>query len=266
MSRLERLIEYVSPRLAAKRAAYRASLDLARAYDAAKVGRRTDSWLVGSGSANAEIAAGAARIRARARDLVRNNPWAAQAVRKLATKVIGTGIVPRPVTEDERQRAAIMGAWHGFVDQSDPEGQLDWNGQCSLGSRTLYEAGEVLFRFWPRPASWGLKVPLQVQVLEPDWIDSSVHRALDNGGAIINGVEFDAYGRRVAYWLFQQHPGDLSVFTRRGLASQRVEAGYVLHCFDPQRPGQVRGVSLFAPTGRKGRVTRGAAVRPPARA
>lgn len=247
MGKLDALIERVSPRWAASRAYYRSMLGMARAYDAAKVGRRTDGWLVSNGSANAEIGAGGARIRARARDLVRNNPWASQAVRKLATKTVGTGIVPRPTVAGESVRSAMMDSWQRFVDRSDPEGQQDFYGQLSLAARTLFEGGEVLLRYIPRPASWGLPVPLQVAVLEPDFIDSSVQRALPDGGAIIQGVEYDAYGRRAAYWLFDQHPGDNMPFTRRNLASQRIDARFVAHCFDPQRPGQARGVPLFTP-------------------
>lgn len=247
---LDRAIEGVSPAWAARRAFYRSMLTEARSYDAARTGRRTDGWHRPGTSANAEIGPAGARIRNSARDLVRNNPWAAQGVRKLAAKVIGTGIVPRVrgqgLSKTERQLGQDL--WDAFVDHSDPEGQLDYYGQMHLAARTFFESGEVLLRFAPRPSSWGLRVPLQMQVLEPDYLDSSKTQTAPDGNMIIQGVEYDQHGRRVAYHLFDEHPGEaLSTFTRRAGATHRVPADQIRHVFDPQRPGQARGVSIFTP-------------------
>jgi lambda family phage portal protein len=63
-------------------------------------------------------------------------------------------------------------------------------------------------------------------------------------------VEFDAIGKRVAYWLFPEHPGAaLSMFTAGSLggASVRVSAENILHVFHQERIGQVRAASWFAP-------------------
>lgn len=250
MGFLDRAIEAISPRWAAGREYYRTVLHAARAYDAAKTGRRTEGWITGGTSANAELGPAAARIRNRARDLVRNNPWAAAAVRKLAAKTVGIGIMPRlavPEAEVDRKKAAAD-AWNAFVKNSDPHGQLDFYGQQGLVARTVFEAGEALVRFIPRPASWRLPVPLQLQVLEPDYLDSARTQALAQGGAVIQGVEYDRDGRRVAYWLFDEHPGEIVPQSwRASLQSRRVPASEVLHIFDPLRPGQARGVSVFAP-------------------
>src|SRR5512132_1408398 len=61
------------------------------------------------------------------------------------------------------------------------------------------------------------------------------------------GVEFDALGRRRAYWLYPVHPGEVAMFRRASLTSQPVPAASMLHLFDRLRPGQVRGVPWFAP-------------------
>jgi lambda family phage portal protein len=62
----------------------------------------------------------------------------------------------------------------------------------------------------------------------------------------VNGIEFDPIGRRVAYWLFREHPGSSQVGFG-GLQSARVPADSVLHIYRHDRPGQVRGASWFAP-------------------
>ena len=245
----ERVLAAFSPRLAAERAFYRFTLEQVRAYEAAKVGRRNEGWIASGTSANAEIGPAAARIRARVRALVRDNPYMSTAVRKLGDKIVGTGIMPRlRVARDEvERRDAAKAAWEEFSANCDPEGRLDFYGAQKLAARTMFESGEVLIRFIPRPSSWRLAVPLQLQVLEPDYLDASLTKRLDNGGAIIQGVEFDKDGRRVAYWLYPEHPGEsIGLGGVLGLQSQRIASSEILHIFDPLRPGQARGVSPFS--------------------
>jgi len=238
----------LAPGWAARRLAHRAQLEMAkRAYEAAKVGRRTDGWRATGASANAEIAQGAARLRWRARELARNNVHAVSALNNLADKVVGAGIVPRLDVKAEETRLKQQAGdwWNAFVDSCTPDGQLDFYGFTHLAARAMFESGEVLIRLLPRPSSLGLKVPLQIELLEPDYLDSSKTQRQEDGGAVIQGVEFDRWGRRVAYWLFDDHPGSDSPWAA-SRTSRRWPAGQILHVFDPLRPGQARGVSAFA--------------------
>jgi hypothetical protein len=85
---------------------------------------------------------------------------------------------------------------------------------------------------------------MQLQVLEPDYIDTSKDGIKGSaGGNIIQGVEFDAIGRRVAYWLFDQHPGGGREHARSRSASPPTESST---CSIRSAPGQVRGPSWFA--------------------
>ncbi len=84
-------------------------------------------------------------------------------------------------------------------------------------------------------------------MLEGDFIDSSKNLELAGGRRIVQGVEFDAIGRRVAYWMWTRHPGE-RMFSTAALASVRVPAEQVLHVYDVDRPGQVRGVTEFVAT------------------
>jgi lambda family phage portal protein len=104
--------------------------------------------------------------------------------------------------------------------------------------------GEVLLRLRPRRPSDGLPVPLQIQLLEIDWLDSSKNGTI-NGNSIINGVEYDAVGRVAYYWLFDQHPGELVGILRKG-ASRQVPASRIIHLYRPSRPGQGRGFSRLS--------------------
>ena len=109
MNFLERAIAAVSPRIGAQRAYYRTLVEQSRAYEAAKVGRRTDGWYSPATGANAEIGPAAAKIRARVHDLVRNDPHAAPIPRKWASKIVGTGIQPRLMVRDGAFAASITG-------------------------------------------------------------------------------------------------------------------------------------------------------------
>ncbi|MGP1394175.1 MAG: phage portal protein, partial [Inquilinaceae bacterium] len=121
-------------------------------------------------------------------------------------------------------------------------GRMDVYGLQSLVARSMIEAGEAFVRFRVAP---DMTVPLQLQILDPDQVDRGLHRDLDGGGRIRAGVEFDGAGRRVAYHVFPDPPGDMLA---RALAPVRVPATELLHIFEPLAAGQVRGVSWFAPT------------------
>ena len=65
------------------------------AYDAARRSSRLSRWGTGNAGPNAEIADATQMTRARMRDLVRNNPYAASAVDALTSALVGDGIRPQ---------------------------------------------------------------------------------------------------------------------------------------------------------------------------
>ena len=245
-SRLDQFIGTVAPRWQLKRARARVATELlVRQYDAAAVGRRTQGWRRVSSDANAAIGPVAGRLRDVARDLVRNNPYAESALNTIVDHTVGGwGIVPS-ATQTTPEARARWDAWANTV-ACDVDGRHTFAGLQRLVQRTVVESGEAIVRRRRRRHEDGLPLPLQLQVLEPDFLDTTKDMALREGGRIVQGVEFDAIGRRVAYWLFRDHPGGT---TRTGLGdpSSRVPADDVLHIFRGVRPGQVRAVTWFAP-------------------
>ncbi len=238
---LDRMTSPIAPRWTLKRQRARLAMDLVqRHYEAAAVGRRTQGWRKSGGDANAVIGPVLQTIREHARDLVRNNPYAASALSTIADHAIGWGIVPK---SDKR----AMEAWKrwGETTDCDADGRHDFYGLQKLVKRTVVESGEILVRRRFRRPTDGLAIPMQLQMLDPDFLDTSKDTIITGAGPlIIQGVEYDGIGRRIAYWLFKEHPG--SGFSG-SLTSQRVPASEIQHIFRPDRPGQVRGVSWFAP-------------------
>jgi lambda family phage portal protein len=240
----DRLIMLVSPQLGLALARVRARV-LARHFEAASVGRRTDGWSRRGTDANA-AASGATLfyLRAQARDLVRNNPWARRGVRRLVTNTVGWGIRPKAIGRGASKVMELWKQW-GETTECDAAGRLTFYGLQRQVMRTIVESGEVIIRRRARRPSDGLAIPLQLQVLEPDYIDTGKDGVMGlEGGPIVQGVEFNGIGKRVAYWLFEQHPGGMGPLISP--VSKRVPADGVLHIFDQERPGQVRGTPWFA--------------------
>lgn len=251
---IERAVAWAAPQWGLNRIAAKMGLEqariAARGYDAARQGRRTESWRATGGSANAELSGALDIVRRRSRDLCRNNEWAGNAKRKWVGHAIGTGIVPRPDTTDKAIKQSARDAWNAFVDDCDPEGLTDFYGLQARLFGEVFEGGAAFLRWYRRPPSFGLKVPLQCEVLEHDFLDTRKTEILDGGrgNVVIHGVEYDGFGRRVAYWLFPVHPGEQSLIRRGGFISKRVPASECDHVYRVDRAGQVTGVPWLAPT------------------
>jgi lambda family phage portal protein len=238
---LDRFIMLIAPSWGRSRVMARV---MARHFEAASVGRRTDGWSRTTTDAN-RAAGGVAlsRLRAQARDLVRNNPWAERGLRRIVTNTVGWGIKPKAKGRNAKKIAELWKRW-AETTQCDATGRLTMYGLQKLVMRTIVESGEVLILRRLRRLEDGLAIPLQLQILEPDHLDTGkdgIRTA--QGGKIVQGVELNAYGQRVAYWLFDEHPGGGDQVS----ISRRVSADQVLHVFEQRRPGQVRGTSWFAP-------------------
>ncbi|WP_448682592.1 phage portal protein [Pseudomonas nicosulfuronedens] len=218
---------------------------LERRFEGAGGGRRNDGWRSTGADANAENGPALARLRNRARDLRRNNPYAERAVTGIADNVVGAGIVPRPLGKT-RANKKLMELWKAWAEEvlCDADGLENFYGLQHKVMEAVPEGGEVLIRRRWRKSSDNLPVPMQLQVLEADFLDEEKSGA-NGSNQIIQGIEFSPIGKRVAYWLFDTHPG--SNTTWRAMESRRIPAEDVIHVFLPKRPGQARGYTWFAP-------------------
>lgn len=247
---LDWLVSTVSPARAERRELARLRQSgIARArmvYEGATAGRRSQGWRTVATDANTEIQGAGSRLRDVARDMVRNNPYAARAKAVITHNVVGPGIIPtvQGGTKTARKQLEDLLKAHFDTVACDTLARHDLYGLQNLAMGIIVEAGEVLVRKRPRYAEDRLPIAWQLQVMEPDYLDSTVNGPLSNGNNAVQGVEFDAVGRIVAYYLFDKHPGAASSFSRP--TSTRVPAEMVAHVFRSDRE-QARGVSWFAP-------------------
>lgn len=216
-------------------------------YDGASNGRRLAGWRApGTGPVQA-VAPALPTLRNRARDAARNVPLAAAIVRAWVSALVGSGILCRTQTDNKELRAKIEAAWRNWLPQADASGATaDFYGLQAVAVRAFVESGECFLRFRSRRLSDGLAAPVQVELLESDMLPQ-LDLKLDSGNQIIQGIEFDRLGRRVAYHFHKAHPGDRNAFSVDLATYTRVPAEFVSHVYALERPGQVRGVSVLAP-------------------
>jgi lambda family phage portal protein len=165
------------------------------------------------------------------RDLVRNNPVAAQAVQVLVNNIVGPGIRPRAATEDADLNKRVDALWTRWAARCDAHGHTDFHGLLALAVREMIEGGEV---------------PLRIELREADHLDAAKFGDAPGGGRIAQGIEYDRSGGRRAYWMFPDHPGDASPVLLRRLEAVRMPTDAVAHLFERQRV-QSRGVPWGTP-------------------
>jgi lambda family phage portal protein len=215
-------------------------------FDATSGQRRLKGFVTSRAHVNALIAAAGPEMNARARWLVRNNGYAANAIESWAANTVGDGISPNSSIATASRKDAVQKLWLAWTDDADAEGLTDFYGLQRRAAREVFMTGEVFLRFRPRRPEDGLAVPLQLQMLPSEMLPLG-HNAVDsNGNMIRQGIEFDLLGRRVAYHFLRRHPGDS---TDPGLSGEtvRVPSTEVLQIIDPVEAGQLRGLSRFAP-------------------
>lgn len=236
---LDRAISYFAPVAGLRRMSARKALT--RAYEGAST---KDGWIPrrSGASPNADHSADSRMLRSRARSLVQNNPYARKALDGLVANVVGEGLVPESRARTVTLRRRIDRLHEQWAKQCDADGRLDFDGIMSCAYRAMEQDGEVLIRLRPRRPEDGLVVPLQLQLLEIDYLDSA-----KTGTNIVSGIEYDAIGRVRGYWLHDHHPGDSSgVMLFAGMESSFVPAARIIHLFRVERPGQSRGITRFS--------------------
>jgi len=250
----DKIVSYFNPEAGMRR--YRARIAEAqlgqiakRHFEGASSGRRTEGWMTPGSSANTAAALALPALRNRSRDLVRNNPYAERAIRILSSHAVGPGIVPKAGGPKGKAKKA-NDLWKQWAESTDCDltGRSNFYGLQTLVMRGIAEGGEVLVRR-VRSAEKGLNVPFQLQLLEADFLDHNRTwlRTKVDENYIIQGIEFDPKGRRVAYWIFPEHPGGYVTGKLMGVQAERVPASEILHLYRLDRIGQLHGIPFLAP-------------------
>lgn len=217
----------------------------ARAYHGAQGGRLLGDWPGTAQSADKATRYQAKSLRFRARELRENSPIVARYASLIRDNVVGpNGITLQAVVPSSRgvnvaSSDSIEAAWYEWAANCTPDGRT-WNEVCGLLAETCPIEGEALLELIPSSAA---PMGLWVQPLDTDLLDDrkNVDRTA-SGGRIVQGVEYDAVGRVVAYHILTKHPSDFWQAEYRVLPANRL-----LRLAHRPRPQQTRGVTKLAP-------------------
>ena len=214
----------------------------ARKYTAATTSYQTADWRAQQQTANEEILQGGSKLRDRAREAERNDEYGKNFVRMMKKNIVGSGLkLVMKVTDsdgktlDTKANAAILEAW------------LDWNKQqnCSTTRRNSWwniqqlwastkdgRDGEIFIRMVD---NFDNKYGFALMPFEGDFIPLELQGQADNGNEIRLGCELNEWGEVVAYYFApNRHSNSKAI---------RLPAEFILHGYDEDRPGQLRGIS-----------------------
>lgn len=257
---LDSAILAIAPGWGAKRMAARRRVELStrimrrfkgkfRAWEAADNDRfRGGKWLASKLSPDSELEEDLLTLWERARDLYRNDPIAAGAIRGRVDNVVGRGIpvqarvpaIDGVLTDEQanvlnKQLEAVHKQWA-------KKEQLFAKQRLFERCKAIYGEAFVVISDHGGAAT-DKPVPLSIQVIDPLRIETPHQFAGDPNVRL--GVRFDpANGRALGYYIRTTHPGDNK---RVDFSWEYVEADRVCHSFVQEFPDQHRGVPWLAP-------------------
>ncbi len=207
-------------------------------FEAAEDTRRTSGWWTNNSGPNSDLRQAYYWLVKRHQDLADNDSYASRAIGVIVNNWIGDGIMSTPTGATNKYKSS----WKSWAESrhSDFYGTHDWYGNQSVGARTTAVRGAVLVRKRIYPElfeRYGI-VPLQVQMLEPDWLDFNK----DNSQDILFGQQFDSAGRLMGYWIRDSHPGETSLGIGVRVQSTFVPKEEISLHFDCRRAGQRMGL------------------------
>lgn len=222
-----------------------------RSYAGAQIGRLTGDWNPLNTSADSEIITSLRTMRARSRQLVRDNDYAKRIKQLMQINIVGQGIGMQAQVANSRSKlqdkinSTIETAWEEWSNKESchTAGLLAFPDIERMLVGELFEAGEVLVRMVHQKFGDRTKAPLALEIIEAErLIDTWQTAKAPNGNAIRMGVEVDQWQRPVAYWLHPNHPGDYQFTSFQPARFIRVPADEIIHLYIVDRIPQTRGV------------------------
>lgn len=195
------------------------------------------------------------KLRARSRDLARNDDTSKRFLHLLKQNVLGHAGIRLQAknklsdkktldiewNEEIEREWEISGRkrrWRGQSESLSACGQMSRREMSWLALMTRAVDGEYflhLLHGYPHN-----KQRFAVRFLNPDLLDSSYYTDLDNGNRIEMGIEFDQFDRPINY--------HFNVDTKYSNKDNRIviPASQIIHSFRKEFPGQIRGIPDFA--------------------
>lgn len=212
------------------------------------------TWNVTSESPDNDILWDLDDLRAKSRNLYMNNELAGAALRKMRTKIVGTGLLPKPTInyniigiskekaqEIEKIIKTKFNAWASSAN-ADYNRMHDFFTLQALIQLSWVMNGDA-FVIPKRKKRAGVDIDLCLQLIEADRV-LNPHAVSNN--LVKAGVEFSEKGDLLKYYIADKHPGDCYTKVTGYPVFNSLGRRNILHIFEPERIGQRRGVPLIA--------------------
>jgi lambda family phage portal protein len=247
---IDRCIYAVAPVYGAQRLAFRRSISHLGAFEGGTHDTtRGSSWIGSRLSTDSSLEEDLPSLRGRSRELYRNDSFGGTIDDKV-NHVVGTGFTPQSRIDPRivgTEAADVFNAeneliYKRWAPQCDISGRTSLWQQTCLMARHLEFDGEAIavFSFDPDPTR---PIPLVLEVIDPERLETPP--SMIGNKLCRMGVEKDADGRILAYWIRKTHPGDTLDISEQ---FDRVEAWRVLHLYEQWFAGQTRGLPWLCRT------------------
>jgi lambda family phage portal protein len=209
-----------------------------RLFDAAQTTRHTLAWSSRLEHVDAFIAKEQVPLVARSRTAYGNNGVVHKFVKMMCRNVVGsTGIGMQAYAGNASYNKAIEQAFSQWGKACDSQKRLSWRALQEQVLRSLLVDGEAFVYFESTPDDFSLTV-IDAQRIPATLCSDDTAKV-----TVVNGVEFDALGRAVGYYMTKKNiPRE--AYHRYGTPADytRLDAKNVLHIFRPEFVGQKRGL------------------------
>jgi len=229
-----------------------------------------------SGSPNEDINWNNYTLRQRSRMLYMSSPLATSAINTNRTKAVGVGLSlksrvdreilglsPEAAKEWQRKTEAEFYLWADRKDACDAIGMNNFDSLQQLALSSWLMSGDVFPLFKRRPPDSIRPYSLRIHLVEADRVRTPVEYGVsaypsiisgknpETGNRIFDGVEVDASGMVVAYYVHSTYPWEITSerdeWVRVEAYGEKTKLPNILHVMSSERPDQYRGVSYLAP-------------------
>jgi lambda family phage portal protein len=231
-----------------------------RSFKAGEVNRLTSDWVTAPTATRSELRRSLVRIRARSRDLARNNDYLKKFLLMCKSNVIGAHGIRLQVRAkatgdaiaaelDSTLNKVVESAFRtwGKKQTCSASGKLSWTGAQRLFVQTLARDGEVLVRLLRVRKTKANPFGLSLQFIDVSWLDEIYNDRLPNGNRVVMSVEVDDFDRPVAYYLTPPtdeftYPGAMAGGGTQGRQRTRILADQIIHAYLIDDENQTRGL------------------------
>ncbi len=225
------------------------SINVKSAWDASEADRLLSGWVTGTTPINSQIESDLRQLRARSRNLAKNDPYLRRFFQLCRANIVGhkgfsfSSDVKRKAGSpdaDQLVQAAIEKEWKefgkpGVACSLDKFSMVDIQ---NLIVDQLFRDGEaILYQYKGKSEN---KYGVSFKFIDPELMDVN-HKGFNGSGKIRMGIETDSRGRVVAYHLRSTDTAHDNHYQVGGKGYIRIPKNQIIHKFFSEYVDQLRG-------------------------